>query len=133
MKLTLFKEIDTRIYHIGWIQYWIPVNSKETALKCIKLHVTKFSKQKSENVKFCCINIHLTFNTLFFHKYCMCLYMTFTHYLNKMFYNKVTFGSNFTDLFKTVCTHGIYQNTNLIVYQTQCNSLFCDFFSGCHM
>ena len=77
------------------------------ALKCIKLYLTKFSKRKSKSIKMCCTNIYLTVDPLKFEKYCICslLYMLVTHYQNKMLYNRVFFGANFTDLLMFSCKH----------------------------
>ena len=54
----------------------------------------------------CCINIHLTINPPTFNKYCIfkLLYMIVT-YQNKALYNKVYFGTSFTNLLMFSCIH----------------------------
>ena len=72
-------------------------------LKCIKLYLTNFQKTIiTVSMKMCCLNIHLTVNSLTFENYYIgsLLYIIATHNLNKMLYNKVLFGVNFTDVFE---------------------------------
>ena len=44
------------------------------------------------------MNIHLTIDLFTFNYMCNVLYTTITHYQNKTLYNKVFFGTIFTDL-----------------------------------
>ena len=82
---------------------------------CYKVYKTisyKFSIKNSESLKIYSINIHLTNNSLTISKchISKILYMIVTHCLNKILYNKVFFGTNFTYLFKCWHIHTIHAN-----------------------
>ena len=69
-------------------------------LKAYQATLYIFSESETESIKMCCINIQLNIDLPSLNKYSTfkLLYMTVTHYQNKMLYNKLVFSTNYTDL-----------------------------------
>ena len=84
------------------IHYWY--------FKVYKAITYTISEKKSESLKMCCLNTHLTSNLLTLNKYCPCdsLYMIVQYHLNKILYNKLFFDTNFTGLLKIPYIHRIH-------------------------
>ena len=76
-------------------------------LKCVKIHLTKFSERESKRIKMCCINMHLTSNPFTLNKYCIykLLCMIVTCCQNKVLNNEMFFCTKFMDLLNISWKH----------------------------
>ena len=78
-------------------------------IKVYKCMSYKISRNRIRKYKMCCINFHLIVDPFTFNKYCIhactLFYMILHNTINKTLYNKVFFGTIFTDLLMFSCIY----------------------------